>query len=140
MSIRSTIIELSPFAELVREKFSDVPSSPEALAYAIEGHFRAVSDLGPIDGCTNFHTLEETAVSLRIIGMAYVLPSSLLPLEVSFQVVEGGMSYRVLLAQDDKVWNGLTKAKRWNAVYLYATVGQEPQWNWSLPLEGILRP
>ena len=139
MSIRRTILENSGLFEMIREKFSDFQTDPDALALAIEGHFRGTSDLVAIDGFEFLYVMEETQTTLNIVGMAYFLPSSLIPLEATFQSVNDGISYRVFLGSEDEVWHGLTKKKRWSAVYLFATEGYDPQWNWDQPLDGLLR-
>lgn len=140
MSIRRAILDESPFSKLIPELIPNAPSAPEAFVFAVEGHLRIISGLGALDGFTSLHVVEETSETLRIVGLTHVLPSSLLPLEVSFQVANDGISYLVLLGSDDRVWNGLTESKRWKAVYLYATEEHEPQWNWNQPLEGLLGP
>ena len=139
MSIRQTIIEKSPFFKFIRNDFSSFSTEIDALAYAIEGHFRGESHFGAVDGFEQFFVVEETQATLRIFGMAYFLPSSLLPFEVLFQVENGGISYRAFCGSEDEMWGNLSKKKRWAAVYLYATEGYEPQWNWDQPLEGLLR-
>ena len=140
MPIRQTIIEKSPFFKLIREDFPSFSTDIDALADAVEGHFRDSSDLGAIDGFEQFFVMQETQATLRIFGMAYFLPSSLLPLEASFQAENDGISFRVARGSDDTIWKGLTKKKRWAAIYLYATEGYEPQWNWEQSLEGLLCP
>jgi len=140
MSIKQPLIEGSPFFELISEQFSNYLIDPDALAYAVEGHLRSILDVGAIDGFDIFHVVEETSAILRVVGLAYILPRSLLPLEASFRKGNGSISYRVFLGSEDKPWHGLTSKKRWAAVYLYATEGYEPQWNWSEPQEGFLIP
>jgi len=138
ISIRQELLESSPFQKLIRERYLNFLTNPDAIAYAVEGHLRGLMDLGAIDGFDIFHVMEETAATLRIVGLAYFLPSSLLPLEASFRMESGGISFRVLLCSEDELWHGLTSKKQWSAVYLYATVGYEPQWNWIEHREGFL--
>lgn len=138
MSIRNDIITTSPFFDLITKKFSDFETDMDALAYAIEGQLRGTPDMGAIDGFNTFHVLEETDTKLRVVGMAYFLPSSLIPLDASFSTTNDGISYRVKLAAEDGKWKRLTEKKRWSAVYLYATENYEPQWNWEATLTGFL--
>jgi len=137
MSIRSDIINTSPFFDLITERFSDFETDLDALAYAIEGQLRGTPDMGAIDGFNTFHVLEETDTKLRVVGMTYFLPSSLIPLDASFSTTNDGISYRAKLGAEDDKWKHLTEKKRWSAVYLYATENYEPQWNWEPTQNGV---
>jgi len=137
MSIRSDIITTSPFFDLITERFSDFETDLDVLAYAIEGQLRGTPDMGAIDGFNTLHVLEETDTNLRVAGMVYFLPSSLIPLDASFNTTNGGTSYRVKLGAEDGKWKRLTEKKRWSAVYLYATENYEPQWNWEPTQKGV---
>ncbi|MEM9550413.1 MAG: hypothetical protein AAGA05_04505 [Pseudomonadota bacterium] len=137
MSIRSDIITTSPFFNSITEKFVDFETDVDALAYAVEGQLRGTPDMGAIDGFNTFHVLEETDTKLRVVGMAYILPSSLIPLDASFNMTSGNVAYRVKLGAEDGRWKRLTEKKRWSAVYLYATENYEPQWNWEPTLKGV---
>ena len=136
MTIRNSILQKSPFSELVCEKFLEASSSNEALGYALEGVLRSIPSMGGVDGFNSLYIIDETATTLKIIGLTYVLPNSVLPLEASFSIENGNIVYRVLLGSDDGKWGDLTDSKRWNAVYLYATEGDGPRWNWRSPIEG----
>lgn len=140
MSIRRAILKDSPLAELVRRDFPNWSTDNHAFGFALEGYLGTVSELSALDGFDFLHVAEETPATLRTIGLAYILPSSELPLDVSFRSVSGEISYRALLGSDDELWKGLTRSKKWEAVYLYATEGYEPKWNWNQPIEGLLRP
>ena len=138
MSIRSDIITTNPFFDLITERFSDFETDLDALAYAVEGQLRGTPDMGAIDGFSTFHVLQETDTKLRVVGMAYFLPSSLIPMDASFNVTSGNVAYRVKLVAEDGRWQRLTEKKRWSAVYLYATENYEQQWNWEPTLKGVL--
>ncbi len=137
MSIRSDIITTSPFFALIPERFSDFETDLDALAYAIEGQLRGTPEMGAIDGFDTFHVLEETDRKLRVVWLAYFLPSSLIPLDASFGMTHDGISYRVKLGAEDATWQRLTEKKRWSAVYLYATENDRPQWNWEPTRKGV---
>lgn len=83
--------------------------------------------------------VEETATALRAVGLSYVLPSSILPIDAQFRFSDGSVEYRVLVGSDDEMWGALSESKRWKAVYLYATEGVEAEWNWEDPVEGLLK-
>ncbi|MEQ8782439.1 MAG: hypothetical protein RIE06_22465 [Roseibium album] len=136
--IRRDIITKSPFFDLIAERFFDFETDLDALAYAVEGQLRGTPDMGAIDGFKTFHVMEETDAKLRVVGMAYFLPSSLVPIDASFSATNNRISYRVMLGAEDDQWKRLTEKKRWSAVNLYATENYEPQWNWEPPLEGFL--
>lgn len=137
MAIRSDIVTTSPFFKWITKKFSDFETDLDALAHAVEGHLRG-TPMGAIDGFNMFHVLEETDAKLRVVGMAYFLPHSLVPLDALFGATSDGVSYQVHLGADDDRWKRLTERKRWAAVYLYATENYEPRWHWEPPLEGLL--
>ena len=138
MSIRNDIITSSPFFDLITERFSDFETDLDALAYAIEGQLRGTPEMGAIDGFNTFHVVEETDTKLRVVGMAYFLPSCLIPLDASFSSTNEGTSYRVKLGAEDDTWQRLSEKKRWSAVYLYATENYQPQWNWEPTQSGFL--
>lgn len=91
-----------------------------------------------LDGFTYLNVVEETPESLRAVGISYILPSGKLPIDAEFRLTSGAVEYRILVGSDDEAWGALTESKRWKAVYLYATEGAEPEWNWDLPVEGSL--
>lgn len=138
MSIRRDIITKSPFFHLITERFPDFETDLTALAYAVEGQLRGTPDMASIDGFKMFHVLEETETTLRVIGMAYFLPSSLIPLDASFRLTSNSVSYRVKLGAEDHKWKSLTQKKRRSAIYLYATENSVPRWNWQPTLIGVL--
>ena len=138
MSIRSDIITRSPVFDLITERFSDFKTDVDALAFAVEGQLRSTPDMGAIDGFKTFHVMEETDTRLRVVGLAYFLPSSLVPLDALFSLTRGTISYRVKLGAEDHRWQSLSDKKRWSAVYLYATGNGDLQWNWDLTLNGEL--
>ena len=138
MSIRRDILESSRTLEKIREQSSDYLTDPDALALAIEGHFRGIAALAAIDGFEFLHVSEESPEDLKVVGLAYFLPTSLIPLKAGFQSENGEIAYQVRLGLDDDAWRTLTNKKRWSAVYLNATEGYEPKWNWSEPLVGVL--
>jgi hypothetical protein len=85
MSIRRAILEDSPFVELIREKSPNWSTEFDAFEYALEGNLRTVSELGALDGFKFLRVADETPATLRTIGLAIILPSSQLPLDVSFR-------------------------------------------------------
>ena len=66
------------------------------------------------------------------------MPSSQLPVDAKFRFADGTIEYRILVGSDDEIWDALTESKRWKAVYLFATEGAEPNWNWNQLVEGSL--
>ena len=139
MTIRTDIITQSPFFSLITERYPDFETSPYALAYAIEGHLRATQVLPALDGFQNLHVMKETGVVLHLIEIVFLLPSGIVPLEVSFSKLDGDISYQDRLGIQDEGWKSLTQKERWSAVDLYATENEKPQWNWEPTLEGYLK-
>jgi len=124
-------------AALVDRQFPEDSRGSEAFKYALELYLRALPKFGAaIDGWHFLNVVEETSTALRVVGFSYVLPSSELPIDAKFRLAGGAIEYRILVGCDDKAWNALTESKRWKAVYLYATEGVEPEWNWDQPIEG----
>ena len=138
MTVRNDILAGSPFFKLVAERYPRYESDPDALGMAIEGHFRGIPELSAIDGFNTFHVLDESPTRMRVIGLAWFLPSSLIPLEASFQASDSDISYSVMLGAEDPFWQSLRERKRWSAVYLYATENLGPPWNWGKTLQGSL--
>lgn len=80
----------------------------------------------------------ETPYALRLVGLSYVLPSSILPIDARFRFSNGSIEYALLVGSDDDTWRALSESKRWKAVYKYATEGVEADWNWDQPITGLL--
>lgn len=100
---------------------------------------RALPNLeAAVDGFTYLNVVEETPTALRAVGISYVLPSSKVPIDAEFRLASGAIEYRILVGFDGETWDALTESKRWKAVYLFATEGAEPEWNWDQPVEGSL--
>lgn len=138
MSIRNDILADSPFFKLVLERNPSPFLDPDTLAIAIDGHLRCLPNLPAMDGFKSFHVLEETLTSLRVVGLAYLLPRGVLPLEADFRSREDGIFFRILVGEEDLFWKNLTEKKRWAEVHLYATEKRKPQWHWQPPVEGLL--
>jgi len=139
-TIRDDIHRRYPeLAALVDQQFPSDSRGPDAFKYALELYLRALPNLdAAVDGFTHLDVVKETATTLRAVGISYVLPSSQLPIDAKFRVARSAIEYRILVGSDDETWNALTEPKRWKAVYLYATEGAVPDWNWDQPVEGTL--
>ena len=94
MSIRASLLQKSPFSERITKRYPDTPASDSALAYAVEGLLRSTSGVGGFDF---FYVAEESSKILKIIGLADLLPNSLLPLEASFWLDKENIAYRTIL-------------------------------------------
>jgi len=113
--------------------------SLDALAYAMEGHLRFAQDFdSDVDGFSYFHVAEVTSTKIKVIGLAHVLPSGMVPLDASFRLENEQISYSVLIGEADEFWNGLTRTNCQQAVRLYACKGDKPPWKWNDPVQGIL--
>ena len=129
----------SELTDLVEERFPADSRGQEAFKYALELYLRAIPSLDvAVDGFTYLNVVEETNTEMRAVGISYVLPSSLLPIEVVFQYVDGIVEYRILVGVDDELWKRLSDSRRWKAVYLYATEGAPAEWDWDQVVEGRL--
>lgn len=64
----------------------------------------------------------------------HLLPTGLVPLDLAFTIENEAVHHELWIAGDDH--SPLTESKRWKAVYLYATEGREPPWEWSGPMVG----
>jgi hypothetical protein len=125
--------------ELVDEQFPEDKRGVKAFKYAFELWLRALPNLHvAVDGWTHLNVVEELPNELRAVGIMWILPSSKLPIDVKLRFDNGKIEYRILVGSDDERWAGLTESKRWKAVYLYATEGTEPLWNWDGPVQGSL--
>ncbi len=126
-------------AELVEEQFPQNPRGADAFKYAMELYLRAISNLdAAVDGFTHLNVVEETRTKMRIVGISYVLPSSLLPIDATFRIVGDVVEYQILVGIDDDLWKRLSESKRWKVVYQYANQGDEAEWNWEQLVEGQL--
>lgn len=126
-------------AELVRERFPENPTGDGAFSYALELFLRVIPNLdASLDGWKMFRLASETATSLRAVGIMHVLPSGVLPVEVTLSTGSRGIQYRVQIGIDDSQWDSLSDSKRWKAVYLYASGVRDEEWAWSKPISGWL--
>lgn len=126
-------------AELVDQQFPEDTRGPDAFKYALELYLRAIPKLETaVDGWTFLQVIEESRTALRAVGLSYVLPSSILPIDAQFRFSNGSVEYRILVGSDDETWGALSESKRWKAVYLYATEGAKSDWNWDHPVKGLL--
>jgi hypothetical protein len=139
-TLRSIVLNRYPkLAELVRERFPVDPAGEEAFAYALELFIRVIPDLDvPLDGWKMFRLVSETATSLRAVGIMHVLPSGVLPVEITLSTGPRGTQYRVQIGVGDSQWESLSDSKRWEAVYLYASGERDEEWAWSKPISGCL--
>jgi hypothetical protein len=114
-------------------------SRDEALADAAYLFLRGHPDLDiAVDGWSMFQIVEETAPSLKAVGIMTVLPSGELPMELELSRGSNSTRYRLRMGLVDEGWFSLSKSKRWKAVYLYATQGRDLGWPWSEPVSGEL--
>jgi len=91
-----------------------------------------------LDGWRQLQIVRETAASLQVVGITYVLPGGELPLEAVLSRDSDSIRYWLRVGVDDSRWSSLTDSKRWKAVYLYATGERDEEWNWSEPISGVL--
>jgi len=138
MTIRRKIIERTGYQRPGDEYSS--PTSDEALIDAVEWHFRGLADFSSIDGFADFYVLQESTREVSIMGRTYFLgPYGLVPMKAKFRnLPDGAISYKVLLGKVGPAWEQLSEKKRWAAVYLHATEGYAPPWEWDQPLKGLL--
>jgi len=139
-TFRSVILNCYPqLAELVQEHFPEDPVGEEAFAYALELFLRVIPDLNvSLDGWKMFRLASETATSLRGVGIMHVLPSGVLPVEITLSTALRGIQYRVQIGVGDSQWDSLSESRRWEAVYLYASGERDEKWTWSKPISGCL--
>ncbi len=139
-SIREDIhTRYSRLTEIVDDQFPEDKRGPKAFEYALGLWLRALPNLHiAVDGWTHLNVVEESTTNLRAVGIMWVLPPNKLPIDAEFLYDNGVIGYRILVGSDDERWAALTESKRWKVVYLYATEGAEPQWNWDRPVEGSL--
>lgn len=139
-TIRDDIYERYPkLFELVNKQFPGDTRGSEAFKFALQLYLYSLPNWEvAIDGWTLFNVVKETPKVLRAVGIVEVLPSGELPIDAEFSFIDGSIEYRILVGSDDQVWSSLTNSKRWNTVYLYATEGSEPEWNWEQVVTGSL--
>ncbi|MEL7188306.1 MAG: hypothetical protein AAGK17_02035 [Pseudomonadota bacterium] len=123
----------------MKEAHPDFETADKALAYAIEGYCRAISDLASMDGFSSFYVIEETERTLRAVGLSYFLPSGHLPIELRFKATESEVTFVARVGRNDEKWSDMTEKKQWSSVYLFATEHHAPNWNWAQPIAGSLR-
>lgn len=68
----------------------------------------------------------------------HVLPHGELPVEVTLSAGAEGVRYRLQIGTGDSRWESLSDAKRWKAVYLYASGERDEIWTWATPITGCL--
>jgi hypothetical protein len=139
-NLRAAILSRYPtITKLVQQRFPGNPAGEEAFAYALELFLRLIPNLDiSLDGWKLFRLVSETATSLRAVGIAYVLPDGELPVEVTLSTCLPGIRYGLQQGVPDSQWNSLSAAKRWKAVYLYASGERDREWGWSKPISGCL--
>jgi hypothetical protein len=134
-TIRSAILACYPkLAEFVQRRFPTDPEGENAFSYFLELYVSSIPNFSAVDGWRMLRIVHETATSLRAVGIVYVLPASELPLEVELSSESGSIRYWVRIGIDDARWDSLSDAKRWSAVYLYASGERDEQWTWSEPV------
>jgi hypothetical protein len=139
-TIRHAILTRPPkLGALVRERFLTDPAGDCALAFALEFHVRSVPGFGAIDGWRLLRVVHQTSASMRVVAIAYVLPTGEIPVEIEFTQDSGSVSYSIRKGIEDPEWASLSDSKRWNAVYLYATGQHDERWTWSEPASGYLK-
>ncbi|MEM7279202.1 MAG: hypothetical protein AAF385_13865 [Pseudomonadota bacterium] len=105
----------------------------------MELYLRALPNLDTaVDGFTQLNVVEETSTYIRIVGVSYILPFSLLPIDATFQYLGTKVEYSVLVGIDDDTWKGLSDSKRWKAIYLYAADRSQADWHWEPAVFGTL--
>jgi len=82
-TIRDAILTRPPkLGALVSERSLAEPAGERALAFALQFHARSLPGLGAIDGWRLLRVAHETSASMRVVGIAYVLPTGEIPLEI----------------------------------------------------------
>ena len=116
-----------------------VEAHDEAFVDALYVYLRTIPEIDlAFDAWKMPRVVNETADSLRAVGVMYVLPGSEFPVEVELSRQRGSIGHVVRVGADDARWNSLSESKRWKAVYLYATGEQDEGWTWSEPVTGVL--
>jgi hypothetical protein len=123
---------------LIRESFPVESTGDSALTFALEFHIRSVPGFSAMDGWKLLRIAYETSISIRVVGVIYLLPTDERVLEVEFNRDHGSACYRIRVGIEDAKWRSLSDSKRWNAVYLYSIGKGEEQWVWSEPILGML--
>ena len=139
-TVRDDIFERNTrVVEAIEQRYVDDPRGTAAFTAAFESYLRLLPNLDvAVDGFSILEVVEETSEFMRIVGLTYVLPSSQLPFDAEFRVINRAVRYRLRLGADDEMWSTLTESKQWRAAYLYATQNAVPKWNWDEPVEGEL--
>jgi hypothetical protein len=133
-TIRAYLLNLLDTLVAVR-----LPADPDALADAVYVFLRGHPNLDiAVDGWSMFQVVEETTTSLKAVGIMTVLPSGELPMELELSRESNATRYWMRICLVDECWSSLSESKRWKAVYLYATQGQDLDWPWSQPISGEL--
>jgi len=90
-----------------------------------------------VDGWTLLRVVQESDESLDAVGLMTLLPSGSVPMALNITADEGGLTWSVQAALQDRAWLALSDSKRWNNVYLYATGEREtPPWTWGQQYRG----
>jgi hypothetical protein len=138
-TIRRLILTRPPKLDaLIRESFPVESTGDSALTFALEFHLRSVPGFSAMDGWKLLRIAHETSISIRVVGVIYLLPTGERALEVEFNRGDGSAFYQIRVGIEDAKWRSLSDSKRWNAVYLYATGEGDEQWVWSEPIRGTL--
>lgn len=137
-TLRSVILNRYPhLAKLVQERFPDDPAGEKAFSYALE-FFLCANLNAALDGWKMFRFVIDTATSLRAVGIMHVLPRGELPVEVTLSTGLEGTRYWLQIGTGDSRWESLSDARRWKAVYLYASGAHDEVWTWATPISGRL--
>lgn len=137
-TLRSVILNRYPhLAKLVRERFPDDPAGEKAFLCALELFLRANLNAA-LDGWKMCRLVVDTETSLRAVGIMHVLPHGELPVEVTLSTGLQGTRYRLQIGICDSRWESLSDAKRWKAVYQFATRERDEAWTWAAPISGFL--
>lgn len=111
--------------------------SEDAFAYMVELYIRALPDLNvSLDGFRFLKVVNETDSEIEIVGLSYLLPPKEAPMELTLNKQTDVTSYFLRFGAFHRSLQ--TDAKRWNAVYLYASGNVEAEWTWLEPVTGKL--
>ena len=132
-SVRQQVLRQCPPQARVREP-------DDELATALYFMLWSIDDL-TVDGWALFRVVQESEDSLDAVGLMTLLPSGSVPMALNIGADEGGLTWSVQAALQDRAWLALTDSKRWSNVYLYATGARgTPPWTWGRQYQGrVLR-
>lgn len=117
-----------------KKTWDQLEVSLEALLYSVDLGSRCV------DGWKYFKVIRESEESLKAVGLAYLLPSGSIPIEIDLRRHDGGFTWSAQVAQEDSAWLAMSHSKQWSSVCLYA-IGElaKPPWTWGETFQGSVR-